>query len=59
MLESKYYLHFENEKKCEEVNIKLNILTNFKIHDTNLTHRTYKILNSRMKGIQSRALVKP
>ena len=41
MLESKYYLHFEYEKMCEEVNIILNILTNFKIHDTNLTHRTY------------------
>ena len=34
MLESKYYLHLENEKKCEEVNIKLNILIEFKIHDT-------------------------
>ena len=43
--------------KRKEVNIKLNILIEFKIHDTILTHRTYKILNPRIDGIQSRALI--
>ena len=50
------YLYNESERKSEEVNNKLNILIEFKIHDPNLTHRTYKILNPRTKGIQSRAL---
>ena len=50
------YLYNESERKSEEVNNKLNILIEFKIHDPILTHRTYKILNTRMEGIQSRAL---
>jgi len=45
--------------KCEEVNFKLNILIDFKIHVPILTHRTYKILNLRMEGIQSRAQKPP
>jgi hypothetical protein len=51
----KIYLRLESEKKCEEVNIKCSIFINVQIRDTYLTHRTYKILKSRMEGIQSRA----
>ena len=53
---TKYYLCFENEKQSENVNIKLNILIEIKIHDTFLAHRTYKIFKSGVEEIKSRAL---